>query len=107
MTGEKDATNHVGETETKEENIVPGTCAAACTWDDVVYCKSCNEVISTTPMTGEKDPANHVGGTELRDTVTATCVTEGYTGDTRPRPPPAGIRAWRNTGPAACAAVIS
>ncbi len=31
---------------------------------------------------GGRNPNNHTGDTEVRDAVTATCKTEGYTGDT-------------------------
>lgn len=31
---------------------------------------------------GKLNPNNHTGGTEVRDAVTATCETAGYTGDT-------------------------
>ena len=30
----------------------------------------------------EKNPANHVGGTEIKDAVDATCIANGYSGDT-------------------------
>ena len=31
---------------------------------------------------GDLDPANHTGGTEIRDAKAATCMADGYTGDT-------------------------
>ena len=33
-------------------------------------------------FTGEKDGSNHTGGTEIRGAKDATCMEEGYTGDT-------------------------
>ena len=57
-----------------QENVVPATCEAAGSYDEVVRCSKCGEVISTThkilPATGHK----------FVDTVVApTCTAQGYT----------------------------
>lgn len=81
-TGEKDAANHVGTTRIEKEDIIPGTCKTAEAWNEVTYCESCGEVVKSEPKTGAKNPDNHTGETELRNAKKATCVEDGYTGDT-------------------------
>ena len=56
-----DVTAHAGGTATCKDKAVCATCG-------VEY--------------GEKNANNHVGGTEIKDAVTASCSTDGYTGDT-------------------------
>ena len=45
-------------------------------------CSVCGAVSETETITGEVDSAKHTGNTEVRDAKDATCVAEGYTGDT-------------------------
>ena len=47
---------------------------ATCT--DKAICEICGNPY------GEKDPTNHVGDTEIRDHKDATCIEDGYEGDT-------------------------
>lgn len=75
MTTDKNPANHVGGTKVEKEDVVPGTCKTAETWNDVTYCLGCGVKTSTEPKTGETNPANHTGGTkvEKEDTVPGTC----------------------------------
>lgn len=68
--------------EAVQENVVPGTCTTAGSYDSVVYCTRCKEEISRTPVTTEIDPTNHVGETKVVNDKAPTCTEEGYTGDT-------------------------
>ncbi len=84
------------------ENVVPATCYSEGSYDEVVYCsiEACKHEISrktiTTPKLSHKDEnprdavcdlcgtsltCNHPE-TTIRGRIIATCVTEGYTGDT-------------------------
>ena len=59
------------------EIVTAPTCSA--TGEKSLTCTLCG---ATTTQTLEKDPENHVGGTELRNASSATCGTDGCTGDT-------------------------
>ena len=74
-----DPANHTGNTETKEEDIVPATCAAEGTYNLVTYCADCGAKLSSEAKTLAIDPANHTGNTETKeeDIVPATCAAEG------------------------------
>lgn len=68
--------------EAVQENVVPGTCTTAGSYDSVVYCTRCEKEISRTPVKTEIDPTNHVGETKVVNDKAPTCTEEGYTGDT-------------------------
>ena len=102
--GDKDETNHVGETETKNEKEV--TCGADGYSGDI-YCKSCEKLIEAGEVInatgehtggsatctsaavcevcgnsyGDKDESNHAGETETKNAEEATCGADGYSGD--------------------------
>lgn len=63
--------------EAVKENEVPATCMAAGSYDEVVYCTVCDEMISSTPKTIDK--LSHVPADEPveENVVPATCSTEG------------------------------
>ena len=75
---ETDAGNHAGGTRTADEEIVPGTCIAVKTWNEVTYCAACGAPLSTEPKTGETDPANHMNTVDVPETD-STCIAHGYT----------------------------
>lgn len=75
---ETDAGNHAGGTRTADEEIVPGTCIAVKTWNEVTYCAACGAPLSTEPKTGETDPNNHVNTVDVPETD-STCIAHGCT----------------------------
>ena len=75
---ETDAGNHEGGTRTADEEIVPGTCIAVKTWNEVTYCAACGAPLSTEPKTGETDPENHVNTVDVPETA-STCIAHGCT----------------------------
>ena len=75
--GEKEAANHVGGSEIRNET--DATCAEPGYTGDI-YCLGCGEMIQAGSVT-EKETANHVGGTEIRDNYPADCCNPGYTGN--------------------------
>lgn len=77
VTTEKDANKHVGDTETKKENEVAGTCIKEATWDEVTYCKSCGGELSSKPIKGLIDISNHVNTTDEAEKP-ATCEKPGH-----------------------------
>ncbi|MBE6773758.1 MAG: hypothetical protein E7544_05990 [Ruminococcaceae bacterium] len=72
------ANNHDGETYTKDEDIVAGTCISEKTWNEVTYCSDCDTKLSTVAKTGAIDSENHVTKTNHFKTD-ATCTDVGYT----------------------------
>ena len=62
--------------EAVQENVVPATCSAEGSYDEVVYCTVCNEELSREPKTIEKlahTPAEPV----IENEVPATCTEAG------------------------------
>lgn len=59
------------------EIIIPATCCLEGTKKYV--CKFCDEIYTETIP---KNTSNHTGGTTVKNIKTATCIAEGYTGDT-------------------------
>ena len=59
--GSENSHVHVGGSPTVE-NEVPATCSADGSYDEVVYCTSCNDILSSTPKTVEK--INHTDNGE-------------------------------------------
>ncbi len=53
-----------------------GHTGGTATCKDKAICTRCNQPY------GDKNTSNHVGGTDVRDAITATCKTKGYSGDT-------------------------
>ena len=72
------ADNHDGETYTKDEDIVAGTCISEKTWNEVTYCSDCDTKLSTVAKTGEKDANNHLNKTNYEQSD-PTCLNVGYT----------------------------
>ena len=72
-----DANNHDGETYTKDEDIVLGTCISEKTWNEVTYCSDCNAKLSTEAKTGEKDANNHVELIQV-EAKKETCESIGW-----------------------------
>ncbi|MBQ7005498.1 MAG: hypothetical protein IJN68_03620 [Clostridia bacterium] len=75
---EIDSNNHIGDTYTKDEDIVAGTCISEKTWNEVTYCSDCNAKLSTVAKTGEKDANNHLNKTNYEQSD-PTCLNAGYT----------------------------
>ena len=81
-TGNTDETAHTGRVRTVEEDVIPGTCVTARTWNDVTYCADCGAKLETAAQTGVVDPSNHAGPEETRGYVAPTKDAGGYSGDT-------------------------
>ena len=62
--------------ETKQENVVAASCSAEGSYDEVVRCTVCNEVISSEKKTIEKT-AHTPGETKQENVVAASCSAEG------------------------------
>ena len=71
-----DALNHTAG-ETVIENEVPATCTADGSYDEVVYCTTCNEELSRETKTVEKLGHDLGEWTVTAPAVPATCTTDG------------------------------
>ena len=61
------------------ENEIAATCTAEGSYDEVVYCKSCNEELSRTTVTVEIDPEAHTADEPtIKNEIPATCDDIGH-----------------------------
>lgn len=61
------------------ENEVAATCSAEGNYDEVVYCKTCDEELSRTKKTIEIDPEAHTEAEPITENeVPSTCLSTGY-----------------------------
>ena len=75
--GEKDAANHIGETEIVNQKAA--TCKEEGYTGDT-KCKDCGEIIKAGEVI-PKDASKHLGTTKTVGAKAATCTAKGYTGD--------------------------
>lgn len=61
------------------ENETPATCIAEGSYDEVVYCKVCDEELSRTKKTTAIDPEAHTASEPVTENETpSTCISTGY-----------------------------
>lgn len=63
------------------ENVNEATCISGGSYDEVIKCYVCGEIMSSVHKTVPVDPNNHTGKQKLVGEKAAGCETEGYSGD--------------------------
>mgnify|MGYP003289775087 CR=1 FL=1 len=63
-----------------KEVVTEANCVTAAVYK--AKCAVCGDISNTEKITGTTDATNHTGETDVRGAKDATCVAEGYTGDT-------------------------